>query len=159
MGEALGSSSEPGCPHLSRRSTATAPQAPAAAAGLSLVPRSGGVAVSEATRPGAAGGRTRWWGEGGQGESCGRARRPGRARALEAAPEARLVIPGLRLARKVCERSGGAARTCSFIGRAGTRASPVTSRPPRWVEAGGSPERGYYPQTTHGCQTPHLLGP
>lgn len=55
VGAALGGS-EPGCPHLSPGSAATAPRAPAAAAGLSLVPRRGGVAVSGATGSGAAAG-------------------------------------------------------------------------------------------------------
>lgn len=48
VGEAPGSS-EPGGPHLSGGSRATAPPAPTAAAGLSLVPRRSGVLVSGAT--------------------------------------------------------------------------------------------------------------
>lgn len=76
------------------------------------------------------------------------------------APRARLGISPFRLARrpKVCEHSGGAARTCRFIGRAGTQAMPVTSRSPLWVEAGGRRGRGYYPKTTRGWQAPHLPG-
>ena len=77
MGEAQAGSSEPGCPHLSPGSGATAPRAPAAAAGLSLVPRrGGGVAVSGATRPGVAAGTGGGGRESGQEGVCGRARRP-----------------------------------------------------------------------------------
>lgn len=66
----------PGRPHLSLGSGATAPRAPAAAAGLSLVPRRGGVAVSGATRPGVAAGKVGGGRERGQEGVCGGARGP-----------------------------------------------------------------------------------
>ncbi|XP_046511705.1 uncharacterized protein LOC124236800 [Equus quagga] len=137
VGEAPGSS-EPGRPHLSRGSRATAPPAPAAAAGLSLVPRRRRRGLW-----GNSAGAARWRGMG-ETETrlgCG-ARRPGRARldgrdrdgagrrcsqarpgsARDAAPGARPGTSGLRLERrhKVCEHPGGAARTCRFIAGRGT---------------------------------------
>lgn len=66
----------PGRPHLSLGSGATAPRAPATAAGLSLVPRRGGVAVSGATRPGVAAGKGGGGKERGQEGVCAGARRP-----------------------------------------------------------------------------------
>lgn len=77
VGEAQAGSSEPGCPHLSPGSGATAPRAPAAAAGLSLVPRrGGGVAVSGATRRGVAAGTGGGGRERGREGVRGCARRP-----------------------------------------------------------------------------------
>lgn len=97
-------------------------------------------------------------GDRGPGAPSSCAQRPGRARALEAAPGARLGIPwapapaqGVRTFRR-----RGAHQWLYRPG--GTRASPVTSRSPRRVEAGGRPRTGYYPKTTNGCQAPHLLG-
>ena len=161
VGEAPGSS-EPGCPHLSQRWGATAPRAPAAAAGLSLVPRSGGVAVSGATRPGAAGGKRRWWPRAG---TLGAAWPSSQARPAwgtggsswssprdpwAQVPWAQARAPGVRTFRRCCAhlplyRPGGDPGI----------ARDVTPR--RRVEAGGLPGRSYYPKTTHGCQAPHLL--
>lgn len=130
------SSSAPVNPHLSRVSRATAPPAPAAAAGLSLVLRSGGVSVSGATRSlgrelrpkgagvGRAGGDrecaplSKAWGARGGGRGASGC--PGTSGAL--APR--------------CANVCRAARTCCFIGSAGRGPQPMTSRPGRgWRQA------------------------
>lgn len=162
VGEAPGSS-EPGRPHLSRGSRATAPPAPAAAAGLSLVPRRRRRGLW-----GNSAGAARWrgMGETETGLGCG-ARRPGRARldgrdrdgagrrcsqarpgsARDSAPGARPGTSGLRLERrhKVCEHPGGAARTCRFIAGRGT----ATARDVKACAVGGGgrpPQKRCLPQ-------------
>lgn len=141
VGEARGSP-EPGGPHLSRGSRATAPPAPTAAAGLSLVPRRSGVLVSGATETGATSCGRRWGkaSAGRRGERLGSPARRGSGARRDAGSSSRDLWIRRRRRHEACEHSGGAALTCRFIGRAGTEASPVTSLPRPWVEAAAAPE-------------------